>query len=112
PAVVVAMGATAAQSMLGPAYRLTQHRGEFVEGTRWGPLVTATIHPSAVLRAPDDAARRSMFEGLVADLRLVAARLHGAGARVAAGRTAQGPVRKQAEAERPRRKRVGRASGP
>ena len=41
PALIVALGATAAQSLLGPAFRLTKHRGEFLEGTPWAPLVTA-----------------------------------------------------------------------
>jgi DNA polymerase len=62
------MGATAAQSLLGRSFRVTQHRGEPLESDL-AQLVTATIHPSAVLRAED---REEMFAGLVSDLRLVA----------------------------------------
>jgi DNA polymerase len=73
PAVVVCLGATAAQSVLGPQFKLMQHRGELVPS----PLpeaqhVVATIHPSSVLRAPDSEGRRAAFEMLVADLRVVA----------------------------------------
>jgi DNA polymerase len=93
PRLLVALGAVAARSLLGASFRLTQHRGEFVRGTSWAPMVLATIHPSAVLRAIDDAARQEAFEGLVADLRLVVAQLHGPSARAAAGREAQRPDR-------------------
>jgi len=62
------MGATAAQSLLGTDFRLTRHRGRPVE-SELADLVTATIHPSAVLRSED---REGMFAGLVDDLRLVA----------------------------------------
>jgi DNA polymerase len=107
PRLLVAMGAVASQSLLGPSFRLTRHRGEFVRGTRWAELVLATIHPSAVLRAIDEAARQQMFEGLVADLRLVVAQLHGPSARAAAGREAQRPdrpaVAKQGRSRRPQR---------
>lgn len=71
PQVLVALGATAAQALLGRSFRLTKHRGEFVESPL-APLVTATLHPSAVLRAPDDESRRAQYDGLVADLTLVA----------------------------------------
>jgi uracil-DNA glycosylase family protein len=67
PELVVAMGAVAAQSLLGPSFRLTKHRGEFVDSL-FGPLVTATIHPSAILRAPSDD-RDAQFDGFVQDLR-------------------------------------------
>jgi uracil-DNA glycosylase len=83
PQALVAMGAVASQSLFGSGFRLTQHRGEFLP---WPPevgpyadsalsidVVLATIHPSAVLRA-DDRSRREMFDGLVDDLRRVAAR--------------------------------------
>jgi hypothetical protein len=51
--VVVCLGATAAQALLGKDFRVTQHRGEFVESTI-APYVTATVHPSSILRAPDE----------------------------------------------------------
>lgn len=76
PEVIVTLGATAAQALLGRSFRLTHHRGEFHDAGL-GPPLLATIHPSAVLRAPDDESRREEREGLVADLRRVAARLDG-----------------------------------
>jgi DNA polymerase len=68
PRALVLMGATAAQSLLGKSFRVTQHRGTRIESDL-AELVTATIHPSAVLRSDD---REAMFAGLVADLALVA----------------------------------------
>jgi uracil-DNA glycosylase len=68
PQALVLMGATAAQSLLGKSFRVTQHRGRPLESDL-AQLVTATIHPSAVLRAEN---RDEMFAGLVDDLRLVA----------------------------------------
>ena len=70
PDVVVALGATAAQSMLGPKFRLTQHRGEMFDSPL-GPLITATIHPSAILRAQDDD-REQQYAAFVSDLSRVA----------------------------------------
>ncbi|HZF06918.1 MAG TPA: UdgX family uracil-DNA binding protein [Patescibacteria group bacterium] len=67
PVVLVCLGATAAQTLLGPKFRVTRQRGEWVQA-RWAPHVMATVHPSAVLRAPDDAARRAEMERFVADL--------------------------------------------
>jgi uracil-DNA glycosylase family protein len=72
PHALVLMGATAAQSLLGKSFRVTQHRGQPIESDLAG-LVTATIHPSAVLRAED---REEMYAGLVDDLRVVAGALH------------------------------------
>lgn len=74
PRIVVCLGATAAQGLLGTAFRVTRQRGEFFT-SELGPLVTATIHPSAILRAPDEAAREKTMAELVADLRGVAERL-------------------------------------
>jgi DNA polymerase len=68
PSALVCLGATAAQALLGPKFRVTRQRGEWVSA-RWAPHVMATIHPSAILRAPDDAARRAEMERFVADLR-------------------------------------------
>jgi len=71
PEVVVALGATAAQAILGPAFRISRERGRFVTS----PLdakVLATAHPSAVLRMPDERARREAMAQLIADLRVVA----------------------------------------
>jgi DNA polymerase len=68
PRALVLLGATAAQSLLGRSFRVTQHRGRPIESDL-AELVTATIHPSAVLRSDD---REAMFAGLVDDLRIVA----------------------------------------
>ena len=68
PHVVICMGATAAQSLLGRDFRVTQHRGEFL-ASPLAPSVTATIHPSAILRAPDEETRHIEFAKFVADLK-------------------------------------------
>jgi DNA polymerase len=69
PHVVVCLGATAAQSLLGVTFRITQQRGKLLENTGWAPCVMATIHPSSVLRAPDERSRQAAYESLVADLK-------------------------------------------
>jgi uracil-DNA glycosylase len=66
PRVLVLMGATAAQSLLGKSFKVTQNRGRKLDSDL-AELVTSTIHPSAVLRSDD---REAMFAGLVADLRI------------------------------------------
>ena len=67
PAALVCLGATAAQALLGAKFRVTRQRGEWVTA-RWAPRVMATVHPSSILRAPDDDARRAEMERFVADL--------------------------------------------
>src|SRR5439155_491839 len=85
PKVLVCLGATAAQAIIGRDFRLSQHRGEFVD-TELDPMVAATVHPSTILRAPDDRSRRESMESFVADLRTVARALTGAAStRKAAG---------------------------
>jgi DNA polymerase len=76
PRALVCLGATAAQALLGRQFKVSQRRGEFVESTL-APLVMATVHPSSLLRAPDDETRRREMERFVADLRTLAARLRG-----------------------------------
>jgi DNA polymerase len=71
PAIVVCLGATAAQSLLGASFKLMQQRGKVVSSAI-APRVVATIHPSAVLRAPDAEGRRAAYESLVADLKVAA----------------------------------------
>ena len=71
PRVLVCLGATAAQALLGRQFRVTKQRGELVESPL-APNVLATIHPSAILRA-DEALREMEYAGLVDDLRKVAA---------------------------------------
>ncbi|MDP8992103.1 MAG: UdgX family uracil-DNA binding protein [Actinomycetota bacterium] len=71
PAVVVCLGATAAQALLGASFRVTRQRGQFVAWSR-APRVLATVHPSSILRAPDEEARHHEMEAFVADLAVVA----------------------------------------
>jgi uracil-DNA glycosylase family protein len=71
PRVLVCLGATAAQSLLGKQFRVTRERGIPLESDL-AEHVVATIHPSAVLRAQDDDAREAELAGLVRDLRVVA----------------------------------------
>jgi DNA polymerase len=73
PELIVCLGATAAQALLGRSFRVTRQRGE-VLSSDLGPVL-ATIHPSAVLRAPDAEARAAAMEGLIADLRVAAGAL-------------------------------------
>lgn len=73
PSVIVVLGATAAQSLLGPAFRLTRHHGEVLTDTGWAPHLLATIHPSVVLRGRDAEARGAYRRQLVDDLRAAAA---------------------------------------
>jgi DNA polymerase len=79
PDVIVCLGATAAQALLGRQFRVTRHRGEFVPSPL-APLVAATVHPSSILRAPDEESRRRDMEALVEDLSNVASRLESASA--------------------------------
>ena len=71
PAVIVCLGATAAQSVLGAQFKLMQQRGQVLPSDL-APRVVATIHPSAVLRAPDSEGRRAAYDMLVSDLKIVA----------------------------------------
>jgi uracil-DNA glycosylase len=72
PDALIVMGATAAKALLGNAFRVTQHRGELLDSPL-APLVTATIHPSAILRAPGDEARQAERRAFTEDIRMVAA---------------------------------------
>ena len=73
PAVVCCLGATAAQALFGRTFRVTQRRGELFD---WeGLTATATVHPSSILRAPDDETRALEMKAFVADLRSVAEHL-------------------------------------
>jgi uracil-DNA glycosylase len=71
PKVLVCLGATAAQSIFGRDYRLTKERGQFVKH-QWAPQATSTIHPSAILRAPDDQ-RTLEYQRFVEDLEKIRA---------------------------------------
>jgi uracil-DNA glycosylase family protein len=72
PQVLVLLGASAAQSLLGRQFLVSKQRGEFVKSDL-APYVTATVHPSSILRAPDDDSRREQREQFVRDLKKVAA---------------------------------------
>jgi len=74
PRVLVCLGATAAQALLGKAFKVSKQRGEFVDSTL-APLVTATVHPSSILRASDEEARREEMKRFVTDLKKVATAL-------------------------------------
>jgi DNA polymerase len=69
PRVVVCLGATAAQSLLGSEFRVTRRHGEIIPGHRFAPWLMATFHPSSVLRQRDSQSRAEAKETLVADLR-------------------------------------------
>jgi uracil-DNA glycosylase len=74
PDVVVLLGATAAQALLGPSFRVTKERGKPLP-SEFARVMIATAHPSSILRAPDSAARASAFRELVSDLRVVVSEL-------------------------------------
>ena len=80
PRVVVCLGATAAQSLLGRDFRVTQHRGELLESDL-AEHVTATVHPSSILRQQDEQLRQAEFAAFVDDLRVVARLLDARAAR-------------------------------
>ena len=70
PDVLVCLGATAAQSLLGRQFRVTKMRGVPVESDL-APSVVATVHPSSILRAPDEGARQEAMQDFVRDLKAV-----------------------------------------
>jgi DNA polymerase len=74
PRILVCLGATAAQALLGRTFRVSRQRGRFVP-SELAPLVTATVHPSSILRARDDETRRTEMDRFVHDLAAVAARM-------------------------------------
>jgi uracil-DNA glycosylase len=72
PKLIVCLGATAAQALLGKTFRVTQHRGELLKSDL-APHVMATVHPSSILRAPDEEARHEQEKEFIADLKKMAA---------------------------------------
>src|ERR687896_1510973 len=76
PEALVLLGATAAKALLGSSFRVTRHRGELLE-SELAPIVAATIHPSAILRQPDERSRAGEREAFAEDLRVVARALAG-----------------------------------
>lgn len=71
PQVIVCLGATAAQALLGRDFKVSQKRGQFVPSPL-APLVMATVHPSSMLRAPDDESRHREIERFTDDLKVIA----------------------------------------
>ena len=71
PRVLVCLGATAAQALLGKSFKVSQQRGTLVPSPL-APIVSATVHPSSILRAPDDETRREEMRHFVKDLRTIA----------------------------------------
>ena len=74
PRAIICLGSTAAQAILGPKFRVSVQRGQFVQ-SELAEYVTATVHPSSILRAPSDEARRSERARFVDDLRKIRAAL-------------------------------------
>jgi len=72
PQILVCLGSTAAQSLLGRTFSVTRQRGQLVD-SRLARFVIATVHPSSILRAPDDDARHQQMRAFVNDLKTVAA---------------------------------------
>jgi DNA polymerase len=72
PDMIVCLGATAAQSLLGSGFRVTKQRGEAITDTTWAPWVMATYHPSALLRVPDDDMREQLHGEFLDDMKTVA----------------------------------------
>jgi uracil-DNA glycosylase family protein len=75
PKMVVCLGATAAQDLFGPKFRITKERGKILEETGIAPWVMATVHPSSILRAPDHEAREKARRQFTEDLAKAAKRL-------------------------------------
>jgi len=71
PRVLVCLGATAAQALLGRQFRVTAERGKWID-SKLAPYVLATVHPSSILRSPDAETRRAETARFIADLRPVA----------------------------------------
>jgi DNA polymerase len=71
PKVIVCLGATAAQALLGPKFRVSKQRGQFIE-SNLAPYIMATVHPSSILRAPDDETRHVEKRRFIEDLKTVA----------------------------------------
>lgn len=71
PKIIVCLGATAAQALLGPKFKVSKQRGQFIESTL-APYLMATVHPSSILRAPDDATRHLEKRRFIDDLKKLA----------------------------------------
>jgi uracil-DNA glycosylase family protein len=76
PQVVICLGATAAQAIIGKNFKVTQRRGELIFNLGIAPAVMATVHPSSILRAPDEEARRDEMTSFVDDLKVASSYIH------------------------------------
>ena len=74
PRIIVCLGATAAKALLGSSFKVSVDRGQFLKSSL-APLVTATVHPSSILREPDSDARKEAMRAFVKDLKKVRAKL-------------------------------------
>ena len=70
PHVIVALGATAAKALIGPKFKVSVQRGQFV-ASALAPYVFATFHPSALLRLQEEEEKEAAFKQLVTDLKLI-----------------------------------------
>ncbi len=70
PRVIICLGSTAAQAVIGPKFKVSTQRGTFVQSPL-APFVTATVHPSSILRAPSDEARRAETQKFIDDLKKI-----------------------------------------
>jgi len=70
PRAIICLGSTAAQAVIGPKFRVSIQRGQFVESSL-APFVTATVHPSSILRAPTDDARHEEMRRFTEDLKKI-----------------------------------------
>jgi uracil-DNA glycosylase family protein len=70
PQIIICLGATAAQALLGRDFRVTQHRGDFLKSPL-APILMATVHPSSILRAPDKETKQQEFRRFVNDLKKI-----------------------------------------
>jgi uracil-DNA glycosylase family protein len=82
PEVIVCLGATAAQALLGRAFRVTADRGKFLESP-WAPYVMATVHPSSLLRITEEEDRHREYQRFVTDLKRLGKKLREIGPRAA-----------------------------
>jgi len=72
PQAIVCLGSTAAQAIIGPKFRVSIQRAQFVKSPL-APLVTATVHPSSILRAPTEEGRRAETQRFIDDLKKIRA---------------------------------------
>lgn len=112
PELIVCLGATAAQALLGRQFRVSVDRGKILEprGDALGPRLMATVHPSSILRAPDSETRRVEFARFVADLKVAAAALRAPSSRPSRpARSRQSPARSAGPPTTVRRRPVPKA---